>query len=105
MTVTSKDAPIGGWKAGWTWLLGLAMNGFDPAPAYEVLWTETGEPVHTGRRALVTKTNIDNSQKVDTNPAPYEPQEALGERLLDPEEYREMIRLTSPPASRMKHAP
>jgi len=94
-----------GWRDGYTWLLGIAwmtensgkLHGM--GPAYEVEWDDKGNAIHTGRRAWLTKTAIEQSQMVTPELGHrYEPDPARGERELTQEEYAEMLTLRQPPA-------
>jgi hypothetical protein len=104
MTVVRKTARIGGWEEGWTWLQAIYMAGWEhqPMPAFEVLWTEKGEAVHTGRKALLRRKSIDDSQLAEDPPVRYEPDESQGERLLEPDEYSALLRMDHPPRSTAK---
>lgn len=93
MTTATKGR-LAGWRDGWTWLAGVAYikNDWGKSPAFEVEWDSEGNAIHTGRRAWLTNTSMENSQLTSATPTRYEPQPELGERLLDDDEYMRLIR-------------
>lgn len=94
---TETKARMAGWKNGWTWLHGCWVeNTGGMAPAFEVRWDAAGNPEHTGRRAWMRANAILASQETADPPGRYEPVTELGERLLDDDEYRELIMARNP---------